>query len=293
MKLLGLEDREIFEEYLKRDSHSLSYFSFVNIFIWRNLFEISYLKIRDSLCVFFKDRTGVFMSLPPLGNIEEKTVFETFEIMDRINENESVSRIENVEEKDLGLYKKLRFKFRLKDREYIYLRDDLVSLKGDRFKSKRNSYNYFSRNYKPQYLDYSPDMKEDCLSLYRRWSEDRKKKIFDPIYQEMLDNNFSCFKIALDNYKELNLKGKLLRVDGNLCGVSIGFQLNERTFCILFEITDLRYKGASQFIFREFCKELFPYEYINTMGDSGLENLRSVKLSYQPILEAPEYIITR
>jgi len=236
---------------------------------------------------------GVFMILPPLGNVEKKTVFEAFEIMDRINENGRLSRIENAEEKDLEFYKESGFKFKLKDREFIYSRADLVSLKGDRFKSKRNPYNYFSRNYKFQYLDYSPDMKEDCLNLYRRWSEDRKRKILEPIYQEMLDNNFSCFRTSLDNYRELNLRGGVLKVDGDFCGVSIGFQLNEKTFCILFEITDLRYKGVSQFIFREFCKELFSYEYINTMGDSGLENLGRTKLSYHPILKIPEYIITR
>lgn len=235
----------------------------------------------------------MFMILPPLGEIEKETIFEAFQIMDRENVNKSISRIENVEEKDLNFYKDSGFKFKLKDREYICLREDLVSLRGDRFKSKRNSYNYFLRNYKFQYLPYNEDLKDDCIDLYKKWKEERKKKYSHPIYQKMCDDNLSCLKVALENYQDLNLLGRVIKIDNNLCGFSFGFGLNEKTFCILFETTDLRYKGISQFIFREFCRELSGYEYINIMGDCGLENLRRVKLSYYPILEIPEYIITR
>jgi len=293
MKLIELEDRGIFEDYLKRDQYSLSYYSFVNIFIWKDLFKIFYLKIGDSLCIFFRDKIGMFMIIPPLGDIKKEIIFEVFEIMDRENVSKSISRIESVEEKDLDFYRDLGFKFKLKDREYILLREDLVSLKGDRFKSKRNAYNYFLRNYKFQYFSYSRNLKNNCIQLYEKWKEERKEKYPDPVYQKMLEDNFSCLKVALENYEDLNLEGKVLKIDNNLCGATIGFSLNEKTFCILFEITDLRYKGISQFIFREFCRELSGYEYINIMDDSGLENLRRTKLSYHPILEVPDYIIMR
>lgn len=292
MKIIGLEDKGIFESYLKRDSYSLSYFSFPNIFIWKNIFEIFYLEIKGSLCVFFKDRIGVFMSIPPLGNLQEDTVFKCFEIMDSENKNKSISRIENVEEKYLDFYKNLGFQVKLKDREYVCKRCDLVSLRGDKFKSKRNSYNYFLRNYKFQYLVYNPFMREECISLYKRWAENRRKKFSDPVYQKMLTDNFSCLEVALENYQDLDLVGRVIKIDGNLCGFSFGFGLNENTFCILFEITDLKYKGISQFLFREFCRELADYEYINIMDDSGLENLRKTKSSYSA-LQIPGYIVTR
>lgn len=292
MKKIELADKEIFENYLNKRSHFLSYFSFVNIFIWKDLFEISYLKIRDSLCVFFKDKIGIFMIIPPLGNIEREIIFECFEIMDSENLNKSISRIENTEERDLDFYKDLGFKFKLRDREYICKRSDIVNLKGERFKSKRNSYNYFLRNYKFEYLTFDLSLRDDCFNLYKLWKEERKEKFSDSVYRKMLEDNFSCFKVALENYENLNLSGRLVKIDGKLCGLSFGFPLNKETFCILFEITDLRYRGISQFIFREFCRELSGYEYINIMDDSGLENLRKAKLSYRPVLEIPEYIIT-
>jgi hypothetical protein len=60
------------------------------------------------------------------------------------------------------------------------------------------------------------------------------------------------------------------------------YEINKDTFCILYEITDLSVKGLAQFIFKEFATELTGYKYINIMDDSGLENLKKVKLSYQP-----------
>jgi uncharacterized protein len=69
--------------------------------------------------------------------------------------------------------------------------------------------------------------------------------------------------------------------------------LDKDTFCILYEITDLTIKGLSQFIFRQFCSELKDYRYINVMDDSGLENLKRVKLSYRPLKVIPAYIVKR
>ena len=72
----------------------------------------------------------------------------------------------------------------------------------------------------------------------------------------------------------------------------MGYPLNLDTFCLLFEITDLNIKGLSQFIYREFCKELTNrYKWMNAMDDSGLENLKRVKQSYHPKQLIPTYNI--
>jgi hypothetical protein len=64
-------------------------------------------------------------------------------------------------------------------------------------------------------------------------------------------------------------------------------------FCILLEIADLSIKGASQYIFWKFSSELKDYTYINIMDDSGLLNLKTVKLSYHPEILASNFIISR
>jgi len=72
---------------------------------------------------------------------------------------------------------------------------------------------------------------------------------------------------------------------------TFGFKLNKDTFCILYEITDLSIKGLSQFIFRQFCSELKNHRYINIMDDSGLVNLKRVKLSYHRREQSPVILL--
>jgi hypothetical protein len=123
--------------------------------------------------------------------------------------------------------------------------------------------------------------------------KDRQIQNKDPIYRGMLLDNLSCLQILLNDYKNLNLVGRLIKVDNQVKGFSFGFQLNKDTFCILFEIADLSFKGLSQYIFRQFCAEVKKYKYINIMDDLGLENLKTVKMSYRPVKLIPSYIITR
>jgi hypothetical protein len=97
----------------------------------------------------------------------------------------------------------------------------------------------------------------------------------------------------LDDYSGLKIVGRVVKIDKKIKALTFGFRLAEDTFCILYEITDLSIKGLAQFIFREFCRELADYKYINIMDDSGLENLKKVKLSYHPVKLVPAYIVKR
>jgi hypothetical protein len=105
----------------------------------------------------------------------------------------------------------------------------------------------------------------------------------------MLKDSRRVLEEALENYSRLRLRGKVVEIDGRIRGFTFGYELNQDTFCILFEITDLSFKGLAQYIFRQFCRDLEEYKYINIMDDSGLENLERVKLSYQPVRIASAY----
>ncbi|MFA5388160.1 MAG: phosphatidylglycerol lysyltransferase domain-containing protein [Candidatus Omnitrophota bacterium] len=170
-----------------------------------------------------------------------------------------------------------------KFQDYIYLREDLSSLKGNKYKHKRSACNYFSKNYKFKYLPYKQSMKNDCFKLFSKWASARKQKFPDLYYYKLLEDSFSAHKLAIENYKALGLTGRVIKIRGKIAAYTFGFELKEDMFCILLEVCDLKFKGISEFIFREFCGEMAQYKYINTMDDSGLENLRISKLSYHPV----------
>jgi hypothetical protein len=237
---------------------------------------------------------GCFLYLSPLGNDKNPALIkEAFEIMNKRNKNKAISRIENAEARDIPFYEGLGYECREKFGEYLCSRINLARLKGDKFKSKRSAFNYFIKHYKFEYSPFSLKHKNDCLKLYNRWMESRRIKNQDTIYRAMLTDGRACLTVLLDNYADLDFIGRWIKIDNQIKAFTLGFRLNQDTFCILYEITDLSVKGLSQFIFRQFSRELKDYRYINIMDDSGLENLKKVKLSYHPYKVIPAYIVTR
>lgn len=292
LRSLTIDDKPLVDSYLQKNKTNISNHHFASIFIWSGLYKIFRTTIQENLCIFYQDAIGMFMPLPPLGvpPIEE-TIRQCFELMNSYNQNSEISRIENVAEADLGRYEQSGFKAKLKDREYLCLRESIANLSGEPFKHKRSSYNHFKKNYKAKVLEYNDSLYQDCLLLYRLWMKVRKDKFFDSIYQQMLEDSLSSFETALKFYKDLDLTGYAVKIDGEVKACSFGYALNKENFCILFEVCNLEYKGVTQFIFSEFCQKLSGYKHVNIMGASDLENLGKVKLSYRPVEEVKAYAI--
>jgi len=291
---LALRDKALWDKFLNLTTHELSAYAFENIYVWKGTFDIYWTLTQDNLCIFFKDKIGCFLYLPPLGvQVTAEPIEEAFRIMDKFNHNSTISRIENVEEKDLSFYRDAGYTCKDKYPDYLCKRTDLVKLKGNKFKSKRACFNYFTKHYEFQYLPFSLRYKAECLKLYSIWMQGRKLQNQDRTYQGMLGDNLVCLKILLDDFRNLDCIGRVVKVDDRIKAFTFGYKLNQDIFCILFEIADLSIKGLSQFIFREFCQELTDYKYINIMDDSGLASLKKVKLSYHPTRLIPNYIIQR
>lgn len=164
------------------------------------------------------------------------------------------------------------------DKDYIYLRKDLVELKGDKYKDKRNLCNYFQKNYSYKIQRFFPS--NEHLILYRKWAEDKT----NPYEKQLAEDSFFFHKRAFMDFNKLGLAGIEIWIDNKLSGYTFGFGLNKDTFTILGEIVEKKYKGINQFIFREFCEILSDnYIHINTMDDSEIEGLRKNKISYRPI----------
>lgn len=294
LKKLTIKDEKLFAKFLGLKRHGLSTYAFPNIYIWKALFDIRWLIIKDSLCVFFKDKIGGFLYLAPLSKEKNRATFKkAFQVLDTYNSNPEVSRIENVEAGDVQFYRELGYDCTIKSYDYLCERRDLERLEGDRFKSKRACFNYFIKHYDFEYLPFSLKHKDDCLKLYNCWMRQRKNNACDHLYLGMLEDSRLCLENALNNYSGLNLTGRIIKVNKEIRAFTFGFKLNQDTFCILYEITDLAIKGLAQFIFRSFSGELKDYKYINIMDDSGLKNLKRVKLSYHPIRLIPAYIARR
>lgn len=289
-----LKHKPLFEKYLKKQKHYLSAFSFVNIFAWQGFFTFEFKIINDALCVFARGEAGTFMYLPPLAeNVDAKTIEKSFEYMQGRNKKHSVARIENVPAFDQKVYSAQTYSFYNKGYEYLYYRNNLVSLTGNPYKSKRAAYNYFVNHYDYEYLIYDPSMFQECLGLYKVWAGNRKTRSKDDIYRQMIEENEAVHALVLKNYQELDLIGRVVRINGNIKAYTFGFAVSPEIFCILFEITDLSVKGLPAFIFREFCRDrdVRAYKFINAMDDFGMPDVAKTKMSFRPAVLLPSYVV--
>ncbi len=233
------------------------------------------------------------MYLPPMGErVKLETIQQCFKVMNGLNQNTGFSRIKNVEGEYIELYKKMGFLIKEKSVDYIYDRKELASLKGDKFKSKRAGCNQFVKNYDFTYSKYLAQDKKECMALCRKWSSFRKNKNNEAYYGYLLEDTLRAQAMATDYFSKLDFIGRVVRINGKIQAYTFGYALGNDIFCVIFEVCNNTYKGLSQFIFREICREMEQFSYINAMDDSGLENLRKVKLSYKPVALVPSFSVT-
>jgi len=295
-----LEQKPLIERYLKENRQPLSAFSFVNIFAWKDFFDFEIKTINGQLCIFARDPAGTFLYLPPLGKSPtSETVEACFAYMQEQNGKahglaNGVARVENVVPDYFHLFPEKQFKRTPKAEEYCYYRKDLVELKGNDYKSKRNDYNYFIKNYKVDYRPFGPQDIEECLALYDRWAQERRKAERGEAYLYMLEDNRRVHQTVLENHELLDLIGRVVRVDGHIVGYSFGYALKADIFCVFFEIANLDLKGLPVYLFREFCNDpdVSRYAFINAMDDFALENIQKTKLSFRPRILISSYVVT-
>ena len=269
----------------------LSRYAFASHYIWRHFFDFYWTVIDDQFCLFANQKGDYFMPIPPMGaSLNQKVICQAYAFTREANRAKQIARIENVPANLIPLFQEMGFHAVQKETEYLYETDTLIQLKGDRYKSKRAAYNALIRNHPDAQLEpYQTSHLTDCLELYESWQQERRGKSHDDIYRAMLEDSWHAHQTGLMNHEELGLVGRVVFIDGVLKGYTFGYPLNSEIFCILFEITDLSIKGLAQFLFRSFCQEAATYRWINTMDDSGLENLKRVKLSYRPVKQLASY----
>lgn len=292
-----LEQQGLFQQYLRETPVPLSGYSFVNIFAWQDFFSFEFEIIEGSLCIFARHEAGVFLYLPPLGkDVRVETLRACFKRMEEVNRGNRVSRVENVCAQQLPLFPEDEFSHYHKGYEYCYYRQDIAALKGNPYKSKRSSCNQFIKNHTFQYLPYDDAMLSACVALYQEWAQDRRRAYADnAVALAMLEENTGVHQLVLRYHKELGLVGRVVTVEGEIKAYTVGYPLNEKIFCVLFEVADLSLNGLGAFIFREFCRDaaLAPYPFINVMDDFELHNIQRTKNSFHPAVLLPSYVVTR
>jgi hypothetical protein len=162
--------------------------------------------------------------------------------------------------------------------DYLYLREELATLPGNRFHKKKNRINYFAARHEHEVHTFSTQHLCGCLQLLDEWG-----RVAEIEGNRSFGLEMDATADALSQADILRLEGVVVTVEGNVRAFAVGERLNRETAVCHFEKADYFMEGLSQLVNREFARLLFTdCRYINREQDLGEPGLRIAKLSYHP-----------
>lgn len=281
---IRLEKQPAYVSLLRQCSQVSSDYSYSNIFSWSEEYGLEWSWIDNLVWVRQTRPDELFWA--PLGNWEQ-TDWQGFleryappgTLFTRIPENllklwktAAADRLTVVEER--------------RNWDYIYVRKDLVELKGNRFHKKKNLLRQFKKKYDYRYLPFGPHLIEAAMAMQDDWCNWRDCESSTILSAE----NRSVHKI-LTHWDDLQgLTGGVIQVEDLIVAYTIAEALSADTIVIHYEKGCPDFKGVYQAINQMFLEHLDgDYQWVNREQDLGEEGLRKAKLSYNPVKFLKKY----
>jgi hypothetical protein len=280
---LDINDKPRFDNIFDQLQPRVSELTFAGLYLFRTAHDYCLSLIGDSLVVLGKGYDETCYYLPPLGgdvigacNLLLDAGLEMYGADDlmaaRFLGNEKYAMIEERDSFD-----------------YLYLREELATLPGNRFHKKKNRINYFAARHTYEVHIYSAEHLCGCLQLLDEWG-----RVAEVEGNRSFGLEMDATVEALVQTDSLGLEGVVVTVAGAVRAFAVGERLNRETAVCHFEKADHFMEGLSQLINREFARLLFnDCRYINREQDLGEPGLRNAKLSYHPMELVKKFSLRR
>lgn len=276
-----LEDKEIIASYFEKSPSRSCERTFVNVYLWSRHYKVKYAVIEDTL-VFRSDDNGLAFSYPAgeAGNIKKAVDYLTEYCREKecplVFYNVTPEMFAQLEEWYPGRF---TVEYDRDIADYVYETEKLATLAGKKLHGKRNHINKFKNLY-PEwtYESLSDDNVEDCFQMALKWRNQNGCE------EDPEKNAEMCVTLnSLRLYKELDLTGGVLKINGKIVAFTVGEPLCKDTFVVHIEKAFPDVEGAYPMINQQFVQhECMDYKYVNREEDTGAEGLRKAKLSYRP-----------
>lgn len=286
-----LEDKELISSYFAKAPGRSCERTFVNVYLWSRHYKVKFAVIEDAL-VFRDEGDGFAFSYPAGKDEAVKKALEA--LMEYCRERKCPFRLYNVTEEHFaqlcGWFPD-RFQIRY-DRDaadYVYETEKLATLAGKKLHGKRNHINKFKALYPDWFYEsLNDDNVEECFQMALKW---RNQNGCDDDAEK---NAEMCVTLnSLRLYKELGLRGGVLKIGEKIAAFSVGEPLCSDTFVVHIEKAFPDIEGAYPMINQQFVlHECMDYTYVNREEDTGAEGLRKAKLSYRPVFMVEKGIVT-
>jgi len=298
-KIISFDDYKALKPFFENQPYELSVYSLASIICWNTAVASPYYKVDgDTLLLshlFEKEKEHDHLMLPirrdkmatpsELAGYAEKYGYSSYWF---VPENyiscygiDTVSELFDIEEQP-------------EYEDYVYLSEDLATLKGNKLMKKRNHFNYFKKNYIDTGLavlhDMTPDSVENCLDYLEEWCLERDCGQ-NPESSMLCEKNAASN--AIQNLEHLEMKGLVLRVEGKINAIAVASRISDRMGALHFEKAVPTIKGLYQYFDSKCAETLFSgLEYLNKESDMGQPGLEKAKKSYYPVMRIKSYKLT-
>lgn len=281
LKRPELEDKALIDQYFRACNSRSCEDTFANLYLWSRHYKIKYAFL-EGMLIFQQTEGGRYTSFPKGEQTNLKKVLD--KLISWYEEHELEFHLMNVTPQQFEILEKLypgRFSIEY-DRDvadYVYEVEKLINLSGKKYHGKKNHINKFKKTYTNwSYESLTKENAEECFQMALKW---RNANGCD---ENVEKNAEMCVTLnSLRLLEELNLRGGLLRADGEVVAFSIGEPVCSDTMVVHIEKAFADVPGAYPMINQQFLiHEASEYQYVNREEDTGDEGLRQAKESYKP-----------
>ncbi len=283
---LKTEHKTLIEWYIPDVCKKMCDFSFGNIYAWSAAEHTEFAE-KDGFLYLRSTFNGVTSYAVPWGNGDINNALKEI-CNDALEREEDLSFYCVAQEQLEPLFAFFGDRLIVKEQrdyfDYVYLRENLATLKGRKFHSKKNHVNSFCKKYNYTYEELGEENLQECLAFSHSWHMMVESNQRLEAERQVIDKAFKKFFA-------LGLSGAVLRVDGRIVAYALGEPMADgETYCVHFEKASPDCPTAYAAVNKLFAeKSLGKYKYINREDDAGIEGLRKAKTSYQPEFLVKKY----
>lgn len=287
---IGLEDREWMNQKMEEEQPEACEYTFVNNYIWRDAYKVEVAQAYGCGVIRYQGEMGYRFSYP-FGKGDKKAVIEALKVycLEELGHDYKLDLcpITDKHRKELITWYPGQYIIDADrdDFDYVYLTEDLASLKGKKYHGKRNHIARFMDDDDWSYESLNSNNIKECRGLEKEWVIIRENKWEEGVAEETI-----ALQEAFDHYEEFGLVGGLIRKAGKVVAFTIGEPMNDQMMVVHFEKAYPDLQGAYPMINQQFIlHECQKYKYVNREEDVGDPGLRKAKLSYYPEILLRKY----
>lgn len=289
-KPIEIEDKTVFNRFLRRDPPQISELTFTNLFIWRHRHRPHWLQWGDCLLIILRHKEAVPFGLPPIGPGDKKKALDyLFLELETLTPEAQVCRVDKAFVEKHVDPERYGVNFDRDNSDYVYRTQDLIHLAGRKYHRKKNHLNRFLKNNTFEYRPLDKALVSSFLEMQESWCQ-MKECVEQP---DLLSEDFAVHE-ALTHFEDLDYRGGAIVMDSRVEAYALGEPLNEETAVIHIEKANPEIPGLYTAINQRFCStEWTDMTYINREQDLGSEGLRKAKESYYPHHMVDKCTLTR